>query len=518
MNRPAVWGRTRIPLMQFIRLAMVIALLLLIPSPSRSRLTTSVSLLELAEHSGAEPGSVIRTLPEAADVIGYRGPTEAMIVLDKNLSIEYVQLLDSADTGEHVEAVRRDASFLNQFRGWPWGGPADDRRIDGVSGATLTSLAMARGILKRIGGNRPSLVFPTPLSESEASLIRTGTYSDTIIGYQGPTELLLKTDANDRIEKVDLRSSFDNEPYVDYVRQERGFWRRFEGRSLDELAKLDPQAEGIEGVSGATMTSLAVADTLVASAAQYVQQRDEATHAPDGEDFASVRWTVSDIATISILAIASLLGKVGAFRSRLGRRFWLVTVVVVIGIWSGNLVSMALVAGWSAEGVAWRLAPGLATIAAVALLIPSVSKSNPYCNHLCPHGAIQQLIKPQQNSRRRIRLSSGVTKWLSRIPGLMLVIAYLSLLIMPAVDLAAWEPFHAYLFRIAGWGSIGLAAISLLIAAMIPMGYCRLGCPTGRLIDFVRLDAASVRFKRADAIAALLIVLAVVSQAISAKA
>ena len=36
-----------------------------------------------------------------------------------------------------------------------------------VSGATLTSLALAEGVLKRIGGGRPSLFFPDPVSVSE---------------------------------------------------------------------------------------------------------------------------------------------------------------------------------------------------------------------------------------------------------------------------------------------------------------------------------------------------------------
>ncbi len=90
----------------------------------------------------------------------------------------------------------------------------------------------------------------------------------------------------------------------------------------------------------------------------------------------------------------------------------------------------------------------------------------------------------------------------------MLVIAYLSLITMPNVDLSAWEPFHAYLFRIAGWGSFALALISLVVAAVIPMGYCRLGCPTGRLIDYLRQTAVSDRIQWCDAVAFGLLVFA----------
>ncbi|QDT03298.1 Electron transport complex subunit RsxG [Rubripirellula lacrimiformis] len=469
-------------------------------------------LWALQDDAGNTLGSVARTLPTAQDVVGYRGPTEALILFDPDLVIVAVDVLNSADTTEHVAAVRDDAGFLNQFAGWAWGGPSGDVRIDGVSGATLTSLAMAQGVMRRIGGDRPSLVFPDEITADEreewiqsddtaSRLVRTGPLSDKIIGYQGPTELLLRLRADDRVEKLAIRHSFDNEPYVDYVRTERSFWKRFEGQSLDELSRLDPQAAGIEGVSGATMTSMAVADTLVAAAAESVRRQKMTSESAKRNAAPWVRWTMADGVTIGILLIAGIASRWGWFRSRWGRMAWLISVVVVIGFWAGNLVSMALVAGWATEGIAWRLAPGLAAIAAVALLVPPLTKANPYCNHLCPHGALQQLVRPKPKSRRHLRLSRRTHSVLTWGPGVTLVIAYLALLAMPTLDLASWEPFHAYLVRIAGWGSIGLALLTIAVSALVPMAYCRVGCPTGRLIEYLRLRATSHRWGPADTVA-----------------
>jgi NosR/NirI family nitrous oxide reductase transcriptional regulator len=484
-----------------------------------------------------------RTMPAAAEVVGYRGPTEAAILLDKDsLQLVSVALLNSADTEEHIEAVVNDEAFLRQFEGWPWGGPPGNIDIDAVSGATLTSLALAEGVLKRIGGARPSLVFRDSISLEEIQalvpesvsfdgdsgqvqgerrellgrVIRSGPYSDDLVGYQGPTEMLLQLSPDGRVESIGLRQSFDKEPYVDYVRSEKCFWAIFEGKTLTELADFVPQDAGVEGVSGATMTSLAVAETLVAAARKVVAE-DAAAEAPpstwfDSLSFESVRWTRADAATIIALLMAGLFSRLGWFHVRLARRFWLLAVVVVIGLWSGNLVSMALIAGWSAEGVAWQLAPGLATITVATLLVPPLTKGNPYCNHLCPHGAVQQLVRPGSRSRRRLRLSPAAMAWLKRIPGLTLVVAYLTLITIPTIDLSSWEPFHAYLFRIASWGSIALAAATIALAAVIPMGYCRLGCPTGRLIDYVRRSAASDRIQTSDIVAVGLLVAAVALQ------
>ncbi|MFK8111663.1 MAG: FMN-binding protein [Rubripirellula sp.] len=552
-------------LVHAVRVAVVAALLLLIPSPaSRSvsdgSVAPDVELLDLSSLTTASPfsldpaqdangmwravgaddktvGFVARTLPLAKDIVGYRGPTEAAIVFDPDLKIVAVRLLESADTHEHVDAVIHERAFLDQFIGWPWGGPAAREQIDGVSGATLTSMALAEGVLKRIGGARPSLVFGDALSIGEAQewipeaksldeqsgelrdvngqvigrLVRTGPHSDDIVGYQGPSEMLLRLSTSNQVEAFRLRKSFDNEPYVGYVRDEYGFWPIFQGKTIKQLAEFDLQEARVEGVSGATMTSMAVAETLVAAAGSM--QAEATADAADSPLvwYESIRWTPADFATIAMLLSLGLLRRLGLFRNRAWRRTWLIGVVAVIGLWAGNLISMALVAGWSAEGAAWRLAPGLSALAAITFLMPPVTKSNPYCNHLCPHGAVQQWLKPGSASKRRVRIPQRWMKWLVQIPGVSLVAAYLSLLFLPAIDLSSWEPFHAYLFRIAGWGAFALAIASLLLSAAIPMGYCRLGCPTGRLIDYLRRTARSEQIVRSDfaAICLLIVALAV---------
>lgn len=497
----------------------------------------SSGLWQLRDATGEPMGWVARSFPDAREVVGYRGPTEASVVLDPDLVITSVGLLGSDDTSEHVDAVRKELTFFEQFRGWKWREPPNDLRVDAVSGATLTSLALAEGVIRRMGGSRPSLVFPEaldvrevrswypeaasvdPLSGDVADsqgrrlgrVLRTGPYSDDRIGYQGPTELLLQLTSENVIESIQIRRSLDNEPYVDYVRTEAGFWKIFKGMSLDELADFQPQEQGVEGVSGATMTSQTVADTLVAAAQTH---RSEAARGdqPEPHWIATVRWSASDIATGLILIMAGLTSRMGWLRHAWSRRLWLLTVVMVVGLWAGNLVSLALVAGWSAEGIAWRLAPGLTAVVLVAMLMPPLTKKNPYCNHLCPHGAVQQLIKPGRLSRRRRRLSQLLSRYLTHLPGLTLVVAYLTLLVYPAVDLSSWEPFHAYLFAIASWGSIGLAIVSLVLSAILPMGYCRLGCPTGRLIDYLRLSAASGRMGRSDVVAIALLVIATLTR------
>ena len=70
--------------------------------------------------SGETIARVARTLPQASDVIGYRGPSEAMILVDPELRLIGVDLIQSSDTDEHVAAVKSNVAFFDQFRTWDW--------------------------------------------------------------------------------------------------------------------------------------------------------------------------------------------------------------------------------------------------------------------------------------------------------------------------------------------------------------------------------------------------------------
>lgn len=506
-------------------------------------------------------GRVARTLPAAQSIVGYRGPTESAVVIDTDSKIVGVKILSSGDTVEHVAEVRNDAAFFAQFEGWEWNDVSASlaAQIDGVSGATLTSLALAEGLVKRMGGELPSLVFADPIMVDEAEqllpgtttvqsgtipgvfralaadgsqlgfLVRSGPLSDDIPGYQGPSELVFAFDSaiafdlDTPIAGIKLRGSFDNQPYVDYVRQEYSFWPLFRDRTVRQLAAFDPQARNVEGVSGATMTSLAVADTIPAACRRLVTKFDNERlqrHDATIPLWQQVRWTPTDVATLITLLLAGVLSATGKFRTQRLRRVWLIGVVIVIGLWAGNLISMSLIAGWSAEGIPWRLAPGLTAILVVAALLPPLTKGNPYCNHICPHGGLQQILRPptkssrtgwpgRLTSRRRWRLPTKLHRIASWTPGLTLTLAYVMLTLSPTSDLSSWEPFHAYLFKIATASSIALAVGTLAISAFVPMAYCRYGCGTGRMLDYLRRTGASHKIDLADVIAICLLGLAI---------
>ena len=485
------------------------------------------------------------TSPQADQIVGYAGPNNVLLIMNTEGQVTQTHWLQWLDTRDHVERVRAADNFWQQFQGRSLGqsDSSGAAQVDGVSGATLTSLAIAEAIELRLSGKRPSLRFPQAVTLEDVQsvypdaysftedpqrtafvqaldfsgatlgwLLRTGPLVDDKIGYQGPTELWLAIDNDDRVTKIKLRSSYDNEPYVRYTRMEASFWSKFVGRTLTELSEIDLAAEGIEGVSGATMTSMAAADTVRAVAQRLLQQAESTSQPKSRQRW---NWSLGELAT-GLLACLLVPWSLSKLR---GRRRWrlawqLLAFVVIVGL-SGNLLSMALLAGWTRSGPAITFAPGLALLVVVSLAMPAFMGRNVYCDHVCPHGMLQQWLvrwqgkkrfdsaplvqlqlKPADQPRKPSRQSLHRALKLSGVIILVLCVSWV-VWTVPS-QLTFFEPFDVYAWRV-GWSvSLGVWLGSLWLAAWEPMGYCRLACPTGMLLEGIRRKRAGRRWPSGD--------------------
>lgn len=471
-------------------------------------------------------GYVIQTSPASDHIIGFSGPTNVLIAMDAEERVVGLQILASDDTQEHVEQVEKEEQFLRRFNGLTREEVGQLRQVDGVSGATLTSLAIAESVIYRLRGGSTSLKFPDPpqvddihslfpaavrlepastdpalsvvLGEDGAvqgRLLRTSPAADNIVGYQGPTETYIGLDPENRVTGIVIGRSYDNEPYVGYVRDDYSFPALFQERSLEELAQLDLAAAGIEGVSGATMTSVAVAEGLVAAADRH-QRRLAAAAAPQPS---AIRVTARDVGTIAVVAFGVLLGMTSLRRRRVLRFGFQCVLIGYLGLVNGDLLSQALLVGWAQHGIPWRTMLGPAILTIAAFTLPIATKQNVYCHQICPHGAAQQLLRGRLPWR--VHLPRSVDRLLGTIPATLLVLVVATALGAFSVSLVDIEPFDAYLIRIAGAATIIIAVVGLVASLFVPMAYCRYGCPTGALLNYVRLHGRSGELGTRDAVA-----------------
>jgi len=133
--------------------------------------------LFLWDETGADVGYAVRTSPAAAEIIGYAGPTDVLLVFgtpnqepnpvtladpsaepipteEPTRKLLGIQVRHSWDTTRHIKWVVEDAYYMQFWQGRDWDNLASlnfyDEYFDGVSGATLSSMGMARSIQHRI--------------------------------------------------------------------------------------------------------------------------------------------------------------------------------------------------------------------------------------------------------------------------------------------------------------------------------------------------------------------------------
>ena len=477
----------------------------------------------VVDGSGQVLGYIAQTAPGSDRFIGYSGPTNTLLVFDVRGVLTGLRILKSGDTADHIAEVISDRSFFGQFRDLK-PGEALKGELHAVSGATLTSTAISEGVLSKLGeAAGASLRFPKEITLAEvrdvlpkaeklapskvrpsgvdvfdaegkriAVAVRTSPTTDTLVGYKGPTDTLLILDAaGEMLEQMRIRKSYDTERYVGYVTADRYFMSLFNGRSLEDLAALDFKEAKIEGVSGATETSWSIAEGLKRRAGVLLAE----TPGVVGW-ISSVRWRWQDLGHLVIVLMAFLMAGTHLRGIAWARNVHHVVLVVYGGWIAGEMLSQGLMAGWARHGTPWRSAAGLVLLGAVALLAPVFTRRQLYCHHICPHGALQQLLM------RRVTWQWSppvrLNRWLSRLPFALLVLVFWVAVTGWDVDLNALEPFDAYLIGVAGWASIGIAVVGLAFSVVTPMAYCRYGCPTGALFALIRFTGDSDRVGQRD--------------------
>lgn len=477
--------------------------------------------------------SAVTTSPDSDGIIGFSGPSNVLIIFDADARLIKTRILDSQDTREHVSAVRDNTTFWEQFTGKSWTELSLMTKVDGVSGATLTSFAIGESIVHRLGGTVPNLRFPEPIAVAAVTplfpeatklipvngpvdawsvidsrdvhigtVISTSPVADNITGYQGPTQTLIGVNPTGKVTRMHLHQSYDNEPYTTYPDEDWSFPELFTGLTLEEVAEFDLQANQVEGVSGATWTSMAMARAVIQTASVQVARSQE-TKSVTANTTRPLQFTWRDGITLALVSLGILIACTHLRGFTLLRTSYQIALIVVLGFMNGDLLSQALLVGWAEHGIPWQAAPRLALLTGAAFAFPALSKRNVYCSHLCAYGAAQQLLK--NRIPWRLRLGKRLRSALSVIPAVLLTFVVVVTIVDLSFSLVDIEPFDGFLFWIAGPIALTIFLGGLLASSFIPMAYCRFGCPTGSLLEYLRLNRRSHQFGWGDALAIILL-------------
>ena len=105
-----------------------------------------------------------------------------------------------------------------------------------------------------------------------------------------------------------------------------------------------------------------------------------------------------------------------------------------------------------------------------------------------------RFAKPKGTIPARLR------PWLTGLPWALLAVAIVAAVVPLPLNLVDLEPFDAYLPLVAGIPALVIFGVGLVASARYPMAYCRHACPTGALLDHVRLHRKSGAFSWRDGV------------------
>ncbi len=497
--------------------------------PTAKRLKSGTGRTLIVEDVyGNHLGRLLTTAPDADAIIGYSGPSNVLVALDNQERIVGTRILASDDTPEHVDTLRDNREFEKSLKGWKPGSEASPK-IEGFAGSTLTAQAIAESIQKRLSGSYVSLRFPTPLSLQEIKdagfpdatsfepnvprlgwnlvhganhsslgyVVRTSPVADDVVGYKGPTETLISVELDRlKLRKVSIRSSYDTAEYVSRIPEEEVFLKELTKWDTRAWAKRDLSKPGLDGVAGATFTSHGIEAGMKARFADDYKGQSLAGPNRTAQAKTAAIWFF--VLGAGLMTFTPLHGQPKL------RRAWQILLVLGLGLWLGQLLSLSLFVGWSRHGLPWSQAPALLLLGAIALIVPWSSRRQLYCHHACPHGAAQELLGGFK--RLHLPVSGRFHAWLGKLPAILLGGAFLAALAWPRWSAGQTEPFDAWVLGAAVTIPLILAIVGLIASVFIPQAYCKYGCPTGALLRFVRSTSQTDGWARRDTWAAGLLI------------
>ncbi|MCI5955947.1 MAG: FMN-binding protein [Clostridiales bacterium] len=192
---------------------------------------------------------------------GYGGPIEVIAGFETSGAIRGISVGgESFNETEGLGAKAKDTAFTGQYAGKT--PPLElNRDIDAISGATVTSTAVTDAVnqaASRLNTLREAEGAPAPAATPSATEGARRTANVSALGYGGPVLVRVTLDAQGAVSAIDVGGArFQETEGVGSRVREEAFTQQFVGQTPP--VKL---GEGIDAVSGATVSSQAVVDAV----------------------------------------------------------------------------------------------------------------------------------------------------------------------------------------------------------------------------------------------------------------
>lgn len=325
---------------------------------------------------------------------------------------------------------------------------------------------------------RQKNLFSWSVSDNEGRICGTvassGPFADAIEGYAGTTPLYVYIDTLGVVRSV-VSGQNDETPRF-YRRVVETIFPQWCGLETGEALTLD-----IDAVTGATYSSNSIVQNMKAVLAAYQDASYRVASAP------VIGWFRTVVFLFVLLAgflVSSCFKGVKWLRLAV-----LALNVAVAGFWCGQFISLSLLRGWFLNGMNWIAYLPALVMLLVAILMPFFGKHKYYCIWMCPLGSFQELA--WYVPVRKIKVTSRVFKWMSRVRTLFLIVLMALLWTGFGQFYIDYEPFAAFLIESASPVVMVLAGVFVLLGIFVPRPWCRCLCPVGGLLDLAEQTKSS---------------------------
>ncbi|MEX0967104.1 MAG: 4Fe-4S binding protein [Bacteroidia bacterium] len=302
-----------------------------------------------------------------------------------------------------------------------------------------------------------------------------------IHGYAGLINVGVVLSKDGTLRTVHHVSSKETESYLQRM-SNRGYYEQYQGLPLEKEHLVD-------GVSGATITSEAIAKTATALIHEAAPEPLFSFAAlEDAEGFAveaglSLWWVAHILVILSIF----IYGYQKKWRkSKRGIIILSIISVAYIGFFLNNSFTyISFLHPFIGTTVS-----SLTGLYALFVLLGAIWGKNTYCKYVCPFGNVQRLLLQMAPKKASTKFFIP-NKWVKRIRGALAIVLIVGVLL----GLRSWSNYELFpdLFGpdfLAMWFFVAIGVV--LLSVRYPMLWCRLLCPTGSVLDFV---SDSVNYK-----------------------
>ncbi len=299
-------------------------------------------------------------------------------------------------------------------------------------------------------------------------ILYTKDFAPKIYGFGGHVPIAIGLDASGVIKDIKVLKNSETQEYISQALGS-GILNKWIGKNIKNANTK------VDAVSGATMSSTAIIESIN----QTIDIKNgKAVVAKSG---------INKNQLINALAVlfAGLLGLFMFFAPKKANKYRLViqtSLVFVLGIWQGSMLSVAKISAWVLNGIPDYYQYSLLAILAMSIIIPLITGKNFYCYNVCPFGAAQDLVKQSI----KVNLKIKVFKWLSHARIVILLFCFLLLVFGYASYVSLLEPFSAFKPEHANKICVAIFVVSLIMSAFISRPWCKYFCPCGAFLDLFK--------------------------------